>query len=103
MDASMKSRSVLERIASFQPRERASERVLLIGRRGKPTHCLPQDLAVSELSVNLELRLENVVPHEQRIGAFLAEDARELAANAAVPVDQRPVAVEGGPAIHSRD
>ena len=36
---------------------------------------------------------------EPLVGPLLAEDARQLGANAAVPVDQGAVAVEGSPAI----
>ena len=40
-----------------------------------------------------------MVAGEQRVGPLLAEDARQLAADAAVPVDQRAVAVEGRPPV----
>ena len=68
--------------------------------RAEPAHRLGQDLAVAARAVGLKLRLELVVAGELVVGVVVAEHARELAANAAVPVDQRPVAVEGRPALH---
>src|SRR4029453_12730871 len=47
----------------------------------------------------LELALEHVVTREQGIGPFLPEHARKLAADPAVPIDQRPVAVERRPPV----
>ena len=58
-----------------------------------------QDLAVARVGVRLHLRLELVVARYELVRAAVAEDARELAADAAVPVDQRAVAVERRPAI----
>src|SRR5436190_721784 len=48
----------------------------------------------------LQPGLELVVTVEQLLHALVAEDARELGAHAAVPVDQRPIAVEGRPPLH---
>ena len=119
-DASMKSRSVFERIASFQPRAarlvRATRaprgRRRQLGQRAAPSassspvgraerraspRSSPRGSCASPSAC--ERRLELVVAGEQRVGAFLAEDARELAADAAVPVDQRAVAVERRPPV----
>ena len=57
-----------------------------------------EHFAVGADGVGLDLRLELVVALEQRVGASYAEQPRELAADPAVPVDQRAVAVEGRPA-----
>ena len=53
--------------------------------------------------VVLDGRLELVVLRELRVRLVLAEDPRELAPDAAVPVDKRAVAVERRPALHGPD
>ena len=113
----MKSRSVLERIASFQPRERGvlerrphlreglprGERLGQPGRfvlrRSELPHRVGHDLAIAPRATGLKRRLDLVVAVELLVGLILAEDARKLTANAAVPVDQRAVTVERRPAI----
>jgi len=52
-------------------------------------------------ALGLDPRLDLVVAGQQRVGLVLPEQTRELRADAGVPVDQRPVAVEGRPALHS--
>ena len=59
-----------------------------------------QYLPVRELAICFELGLELVIPVQKPAGLPLAEDPRELTANPAVPVDERPVAVECRPALH---
>ena len=49
----------------------------------------------------LNLRLELVVASEQLIRPLHAEELLELGMDAAVPVDQRAVAVERRPALHA--
>ena len=46
-------------------------------------------------------RLDDVVARERPSASLLAEDARELTADPAVPVDQRAVAIEGRPPVLS--
>ena len=119
-DAAMKSSSVFERIASFQPRRRASssaaphlgerapagqrigEAVLRVGSDAPSrAHRLRQHLAVGSLAVS------PAAPARPRGSAraarrrVLAEHARELGAHAAVPVDQRAVAVKARPPLHA--
>src|SRR3954452_14567480 len=89
-------------------RERAAEGVAvglveagpLLG--GDLLQHLGHHLAVGQPGVaRLNLRLELVVADQQRL-AIASEDALQLRADARVPVDQRAVAVERGPAIHQR-
>ena len=51
----------------------------------------------------LDDRLELVVLSELGVSLVLAEDPRELRPDAAVPVDERPVAVESRPPVHEPD
>src|SRR5439155_26242126 len=80
-------------------RERAGKRIFLSFRCAEPAHRLGQHLAVGAPAVGLELGLELVVAVELLVGALLAEDARELATDSAVPIDQRAVAVERRPPV----
>ena len=119
-DASRRSRSVFERTASRQPRgpgllerrrhlgerlplrQRASERVLLAGGSAETGERDGHHLAVAAAGIlPLDLRLELVVGVQQLAAARSAEQPLELAPDAAVPVDQRAVAVEGRPALHA--
>ncbi len=113
----MKSRSVLERIASFQPRDRdVLERRLHLWegfprgeRLGQPgrfvlrcsklPHRVGHDRAIAPGATGLKRRLDLVVAVQLLVGLILAEDTRELTPNAAVPVDQRAVTVERRPAV----
>jgi hypothetical protein len=52
-------------------------------------------------SLALHLGLDLVVGVQELRRAAGAEQALELAADPAVPVDQRAVAVEGGPPVHT--
>src|SRR5438067_3091467 len=63
-----------------------------------------EHLAVGAVALGLHPGLDLVVAGEQRIGIALAEQPRQRAADPAIPVDQRPVAVEGGEAVgvHAR-
>src|SRR5439155_11297940 len=100
--------SLLERrrhLGEDVPRgQRARERVLLARRQVDPFLLRKagerpgEHVAVAERSVRLGLGLELVVAVEQALRVLAAEEARELALDAAVPVDERPVAVEGRPA-----
>jgi hypothetical protein len=49
--------------------------------------------------VALHARLDVVVAVKQPLPLALAEQPPELGADPGVPVDERPVAVEGGPAV----
>ena len=53
--------------------------------------------------VRLELGLDLVIPVQEPVRSILAEDVGEHRPDAAVPVDQRAVAVEGRPALHPAD
>jgi hypothetical protein len=44
-----------------------------------------------------------VVPEEELLGVLDSEELLELEPDPAVPVDERPVAVEGRPALHDRE
>ena len=106
IDASMKSRSVFERIASFQPRvarlvsadgtsgntgqagQRLRERVVVVDAEARRN--LAHDLAILQRRLlRLNLRLELVVAREQ----LVADDG----ADPRVPVDEGAVAVERRP------
>src|SRR5581483_7398056 len=81
-------------------RERAPEHVAIVPRRAEPLQRRGHHLAVRTRRVlRLHLRLDLVVAVELLVRPILAEDPRELAPDAPVPVDQRPVAVERGPAL----
>ena len=118
-DAAMKSSSVFERIASRQPRRRSSSRewapregaparqrvgqaMLGAGRRAELPHRFREHLAVGEGAVAPQLRLDLVIAPQLVISTLLAEYAHELGADASVPVDQRPVAVECRPPLRMR-
>src|SRR5207248_5866182 len=82
------------------PRERLTERLTLLRLRAELVEHPRHHLAVGESRLRvLDPRLDLVVAHEQLVRAALPEDPRELAPNPAVPVDQRAVAVERGPAL----
>ena len=116
-EASMKSRSVFERMPSFQPRARTSssaagtsgntgqpgnERRARLARRGRtePLERARHDLAVGQRRLLvLDHRLEPVVERSS-VRLLLAEDPRQLAPDPGVPVDERAVAVERRPALH---
>ena len=117
----MKSRSVFERMQSRQPRARAcSSAPRHFGNTSQEGRDSPSasrsfggsaealedarhHLAVGERRLLLlDHGLELVVLGELRVSLVLAEDPRELAADAAVPVDERAVAVERRPALHAR-
>ena len=119
-DASRRSRSVFERTASRQPRaarllerrrhlgkrlplrQRAPERVLLVGGSAETRERDGHHVAVAPTRIlALDLRLELVVRVQELAAARGAEQPLELAPDAAVPVDQRAVAVEGRPALHA--
>ena len=86
-------------------RQRPRERVVLARRQrqallgGEPREREREHVAVAARRLlALHLRLDLVVAGRSRAGAPGAEEPLELGADAAVPVDQRPVAVEGRPA-----
>jgi hypothetical protein len=94
----------LERGRHFRERlpfgQRAAERVLLVRRRAEPGERDGHHLAVAPARLlPLDLRLELVVRVQELAAARGAEQALQLAPDAAVPVDQRAVAVEGRPAL----
>ena len=60
-----------------------------------------QHLAIGDAGGRrLDLRLQQVVPSQQLVGVLDAEELLELVVDPAVPVDERPVAVERRPAFH---
>src|SRR5438552_8651573 len=84
------------------PGERAAERVLLVCGSAKPRKSNGHYLAIGPAWIfPLDLRLELVIRVQQLTGTRRAEEPLELAPDAAVPVDQRPVAVERRPALTS--
>jgi len=89
-------------------RQRASQRARVAFRQGeprlgsKPFESDGQDLAVRRaLSGGLDPRLELVVADQKLIGTLGTEELLELLANASVPVDERAVAIEGRPPLHT--
>ncbi len=83
-------------------RERLAERVPLVRRSTEPLEHTCHHVPVRQLRlVALDRRLELVVRRELRVRLVLAEDPRQLATDAAVPVDERAVAVERRPALHA--
>src|SRR5882724_1351264 len=62
-------------------------------------HCIRHDLSVGARTTGLKRRLELVVAAESLVRLVLAEDTRQLAADAAVPIDERAIAVERRPAV----
>src|SRR6266545_1688708 len=73
------------------------QRILLTTRRPELEHGLAHDLSIRALATRLQLGFDVVVALELVVGSYLAEDARELTTNPAVPVDQRSVAIERRP------
>ena len=113
---------MFERIASRQPLARSVlQRATHLGKRrpagqglgerrdlglagAEPPHRFGQDLAIGAAAVCLKCRFDVVEPAELGVGTCFAEHAAEDTANPAVPVNQRPVAVEGRPAlVHAVD
>jgi hypothetical protein len=83
-------------------RQRALERVLLAGGSAETRERDGHHVAIATTRIlALDLRLELVVGVEELAAARSAEQPLELAPDAAVPVDQRAVAVEGRPAVHA--
>src|SRR3954468_11072482 len=80
-------------------REGGCEPALLALRCAECRHRVGHHLPVASSAPGLQRRLELVVALELRVGTFFAEDARELTADAAVPVDQRAVAIERRPTL----
>src|SRR5579864_5753615 len=90
------------------PRQRPCECVLVIA-------CKRDVLAIGELHerpsehvairasgvLALDLRLDLVVGMQERSRALGSEETLELPADAAVPVDERAIAVEGRPPVHT--
>jgi hypothetical protein len=82
-------------------RQRAAERVLLVGGSAEAGEHDGHHLAIAPSGIlALDLRLELVVGAQQLAASRGAEQSLELAPDPAVPVDQRAVAVERGPALH---
>ncbi len=102
---------VLERLAHLRERlprgQRTRERTVLVrGERqvfslGEPGQGHGEDVAVAAPGLLvLDLRLELVVGVQEPPRLRRPEQALELAADAGVPVDQSPIAVERRPALH---
>ena len=89
-------------------RQRLGERVLVLGRQHEPLALgeederLAQNIPVRKRALELHARLDLVVALEQVGRVGVGPEARQLGADAAVPVHERPVAVERRPA-HGRD
>ncbi len=66
---------------------------------GHPGQGLAEHLPVADRSTALHLRLDPVVGGQQRSAVRVRPQPRERAADAALPVDQRPVAVECRPSL----
>ena len=84
--------------------QRAAERVLLVGcgHVAEPGERDREHVSVAPRRLlALHLRLDLVVAMQQRRGAIGPEEPLELAPDAAVPVDERAVAVECRPAVHT--
>src|SRR5438876_10767454 len=83
----------------FPGRQRRREAPCILVGSTELAHRLGHHLAVAQRSVCLERGLDVVIPLELVLRALLAEHAHKHGANAAVPVDQRPVTVECRPAL----
>src|SRR6476619_2456738 len=102
-------RQSLPHVAEHRPRrQRAGERARLTFRQSQPRvdgQALErdrEDLSIRRSWVGgLDRRLDVVKASNELIGSRGAEQLLELRADAAVPVDQRAVAVEGCPALHA--
>src|SRR4029077_9246443 len=82
--------------------ERPAQRALLVAGRTEPRQRDRHHLAVAPRGIlPLDLRLELVVRGGLRAPAAGAEQPLELAPEARVPADQRPVAVERRPPLHT--
>ena len=82
-----------------QPGQRLGEAVLLGRRCAQGAQRLRHHLPVAQRRIALDLGLDLVVALEQRVGPIVAEDARQLGAHPAVPVDQG-ADVERRPPLH---
>ena len=65
---------------------------------GEQDERLVQDFAVGQRAFELDSRLDLVVALQELVDVGLRPETRKLPADAAVPVDERPVTVEGRPA-----